>query len=198
MDEGEACFRTCQGHPGELLRNVLELHIVGLEELPPRRDVVEEVADSEIRPGRSRDLVCGKVNGSCKLDFAAHLVPRPPGLQCHFGNGGNGGEGLAPEAECGDVIEVLGRGNLGCSVSLEAQHSLVGSHSASVVYNLDQCSPGIGQDHRHLGGAGIHRVLHQLLDYGGRPLDDFARRYHIGNVAGQYANVHLTAGSRTW
>ena len=123
--------------------------------------------------------------GVCELYLAAYLVFGPPGLQCHLGDCGNGGEGLSPEAESYNVIEVLSRGNLGRGMPLEAQHGLVRGHSAAVVNHLDQCSPGIGQDYRHLGGSGIHSILHKLLDDGSRPLDDLPRRYHIGNVAGQ-------------
>jgi hypothetical protein len=54
---------------------------------------------------------------------------------------------------------------------------------AAVIDHLDQCPSGILDDHGHLIGTGIHRILHQLLYHGRRSLNDLSRSDHVCYVA---------------
>ena len=64
-------------------------------------------------------------------------------------------------------------------MSLKTQDSLVGRHSASVVYDLDQCPSGVLDDHRNLVCTGVYGILHKLLHHGRRSLHDLSRGDHV-------------------
>jgi hypothetical protein len=52
-----------------------------------------------------------------------------------------------------------------------------------------------GHDHGYLVCACIYRVLYQFLNYGGRSLDNFARRNEVGDILWKYLKP---AHYRSW
>ena len=164
VHQTEAYSGPGESHADEFFRDMFQLHVVRFEELSPCRHIVEKISYGNAGSCRCGDFCGGDMSGVCEFDLAADLVFRPPGFERDFRNGCDGGQCLAPEAESGDVHQVLRSGNLGCGVSLEAQHSLVRSHSAAIVNDLYQCPSGIGQYHRDLVRSCIHCILHQFLD----------------------------------
>ena len=65
---------------------------------------------------------------------------------------------------------------------LEAQHCVIRGHAAAVVDDLDERAAGIGNHDLHVRGAGVHRIFHEFLYYGGGPLDHFPRSNHVCNI----------------
>ena len=76
---------------------------------------------------------------------------------------------------------------------LEAQYGVGRRHSGPVVYHLNQSSTGVGHDDFDVGGAGVDRILHQLLHHRSGALHHFSSGYHIGQAGRQYLQfTHLT------
>ena len=187
--EGEGNVRTGDGYPGELLYNMLELDVVGLEELAACGNVVEDVAHGEGRAAGSSYLLLRDELGGGEDDLGADLVFGAAGAQGDFGHSRYRGKRLAAEAEGHYVLKVLGRGDLGSRVTLETEHGVVSGHAAAVVDDLEERTPRVGGDHRHAARAGVQGILHEFLHHGRGPLYDLARGDHVGYVAGQYPEL---------
>jgi len=99
VDKGEGDVRPGEGDALELLHDVAELHVVGLEELAAGRDVVKEVADREVGALGGGDFAGGQVLGAGEFHLHAHFVLLPAGPEDHVGDGGDGSEGLPAETE---------------------------------------------------------------------------------------------------
>ena len=123
--EGEGDFGPGEGHALELLQDVAELHVVRLEELAAGGNVVEQVPDGEVGAFGGGDFARGEVLGAGEMDLHAHFVLLAAGPEDHIGDGGDGCEGFPAESEGGDLLQVLGGGDLGGGVALEAQHGVV-------------------------------------------------------------------------
>ena len=77
------------------------------------------------------------------------------------------------------------------------------AHAGAVVAHLDQGLAALLQLHPHVPGAGIERVLHQLLHHRSGALDDLARGDLIGDgvrqdgdAAGHRENLAADGGHR--
>ena len=183
MSQGEAHVRASQGHSHELCHDMLELDVVRLEELTSCRNIVEKVAYREVGASRCSYLLSSKVLRISKIHLTSDLVSVSAGLECHFCHSCNRSKGFAAETECKDVLEVVSCMELGCGMTLEAEHRLVRRHSAAVVDDLDQGTSGILNLHGHLVGTSVNGILHEFLDHGCRSLHDLSRGYHVGYIA---------------
>ena len=108
----EAHLITREGHMGEFRHDMLELHIVRLEELASGRHVVEKVPHREIRPPRSGRHGSGDMLRIRKDHFASHLILFPARTEGHLRHGGYGCKRLSPESECHDACQIFRRGYL--------------------------------------------------------------------------------------
>ena len=179
-------FRTGQGHAQEFVYDMFQFGIVALEKLAAGRHVVEEVADLEIGAlGRRYGRLLHKP-GCRHTHQSARFILLPAGFQRHLGHGRNRGESLSAEAEGRNALQILRFGDLGGSVALEAEQSLVSGHSASVVYHLNKGAAGIENHHRDAFGPGIDGILDQFLDNGGGAGNHLARRDKVGYILGKY------------
>ena len=164
---------------------MLELDIVGFQELAPGRSVVEKVADREIGADGSRHRGGLRPAFASGADLRGGFVARPSGPERHFGDGRDAREGLAPEAVGHDFIEILRGGYLRRGVPLETEHGVGSAHAAAVVYDLYERASGVGDYDGDLRGSRVDSVLHELLDHRCRALDDLARGYHVGDLRGK-------------
>ena len=97
------------------------------------------------------------------------------------------GQRLAAKAQNGDLLQLL-VDELGGGVALERQRQLLRRHAAAVVGDLDQRLAAGLQRHLDPAGAGVDRVLDQLLDHRGRSLDHLAGGDAVGHGLGQAAD----------
>ena len=100
---------------------MLEFDIVGLEELSPGRDIVEEIADTEISSPWSRNLLCCKALRVRELHLTSHLVFLATGLERDLGYSRNRGKSLSTEAESQDMLQIFCRMKLGSIRYLTAE-----------------------------------------------------------------------------
>ncbi len=74
-------------------------------------------------------------------------------------------------------------------MTLQRELRVLAIHPRAVVAHANQRLAPVLQLDADRSGAGIEAVLDQLLDDGGRPLDDFARRDLIGDGPGKYLDA---------
>ena len=193
VDEAERDSGAGDRDSCEFFDYVLEFHVVGFQEFPSCRNVVEEIPDRDVGSLGYRGLFCRDVLRCRETDFASGFLSFFPGLQGDLRNGGYRSQGFSSETEGHYPFEVFRCGYLGCCVALEAEHGLVRIHAASVVYHLYESPAGIGDHHADLVGSGIHGILNKLLDHRRRSLHDFSCGDHVGYVAGKDTDFHSLA-----
>jgi hypothetical protein len=151
------------------------LGAVGLQERPPDRGVEEEVADLHHRADGAAATPDRAGDPGLDLDLRALVGVGASGLAADLGNLGDRRQGLAPEAERADVMQVIGLDELARRVGLERQEQVVGEHPLAVVGHPDQVLPAALDGDLDPPGLRVDRILHQLLHDRRRPLDHLAR-----------------------
>ena len=104
-------------------------------------------------------------------------------------HGTDGGQRLTAETEgqnCGEIVVL----QLGGSVALYRQGEISAIHAASIVGDADEAQAAAIGHHVDARGAGIDRVLDQLLDDACRALYDLASGDAIDEVRRQLAYGH--------
>ncbi len=118
-----------------------------------------------------------------QADMGASGLASGAGDDVHIGHRGDAGQRLATKAEGGYGFQVVYVGYLAGGMAAEGQLHFIGRDAPAVVRNPYQGrspTPGL---HRDAAGAGIQRVLHQLLDHRSRPphhLTGGDARYQLG------------------
>jgi hypothetical protein len=142
------------------------------QELAPGRNLVEQPFDPHPGAGRQRRRpLAGRL---AVIDCDSPAVGAAyPAFQGQPRDAGDRRQGLPAEAEAGDAVDRI-VGELGGGVPLEREAHLVRRHPAAVVGHFDQLEPARRQPHRDLRRSGVERILDDLLERAGRPLDDLA------------------------
>ena len=70
---------------------------------------------------------------------------------------------------------------------LDRERELLARHADAVIDHREEAAPAFLQDDGDAMGAGVDRVLDQLLDRAGRTLDHLARGDAVDQVGGQTA-----------
>ena len=92
---------------------------------------------------------------------------------------------LAAKSKRCNRLEILERGDLAGGVALHGERQLVGLDADAIVAHPHQAEAALLDVDLDAPRAGIERVLDQLLDDGGRPLDDLAGGDLIDQGGGQ-------------
>ena len=190
MAQGKPNLATRQRHTLELFDDVFELNSVALEILAAGRHIVEKVAHGKVGTLGRRHLGNARLLGRGKSDFTARLVFFPAGTEGHLRNGRDAGQGLSPETEGQNLVQIFRFRDFAGRVPLETKHGIIGRHSATIVHHPDQGSAPVHDGDVNPVGSGIHGIFHQLLDHRGGTLYHLAGRNHIGQVARKNFNVH--------
>ena len=88
---------------------------------------------------------------------------------------GHGGQRLPPEAKCLDARQVLISGQLAGGESLTDDWQVFSADPVAVVLDLDPRESSVLRHDRDGGGAGVNRVLDELLHRRGGTLNHLAR-----------------------
>ena len=183
--EGDRRVRQREAQDG--LAHGLALGALGLEELEARRRREEQVAHLDAgaggagrghRPGRRTAL---------DREQERAVLARGPRAQREAADAGDRRQRLAAKAERPDPQQVVVR-ELRGGVALDRERELVRGHAAAVVGDRDQRLAAAGELDRDPPRAGVERVLDQLLDRRGRPLDHLARGDAVDQMLGQAAD----------
>ncbi len=174
---------------GDDARDLGGFGAVGLQELPPRRQVVEQIVDLDHRPLACAHLDDRRGRAAVDADLGAGLVAARPGAQHEMGDGRDGGERLAAESERQDGGEIVGAANLARRVALDGEPCVLGRHPFPIVFDADLLLAAQLDVNGHPAGAGVDGVLDQLLDDRGRTFDDLARGDLVCDLRGQTIDV---------
>jgi len=104
---------------------------------------------------------------------------------CH---GGDARQRLAPESEADDGVEVRELRQLARGMANECHRELVRSDAHPIIADSNRCAARPAYVDVDAPGAGIERVLHQLLDDRRRPLDHLACRDGVGDLGCEQKN----------
>ena len=143
------------------------------QELAPRRHLVEQALDPDPRPGGQSGGPLACLGAMVDLD-SPPVMPRDAAVEGQSRDAGDRRQGLAAEAEAGDILDMI-VGQLRGSVAFERQMHFGGRHPAAVVADLDKVEPPRREPDRDVARAGIEAVLDQLLQRARRALDHLAR-----------------------
>ena len=145
-----------------------------LEELAPRGHRREQVGDLDA--GALRRAHRARVPDLAGLDAQLEALGRAAGPrpQPQLGDRGDRGQRLAAEAVGADPLQVLEVGDLAGGVTLEREARVGRAHAAAVVRDGDEIATAVAHLDADPRGAGVERVLDQLLHHRGRALDHLA------------------------
>ncbi len=186
--EFEGDLGVAERHAAELVLDLSGRGGALLEEAPPRGDVVEEVADEELRTDGAGDGLLSREEAAVDRHLGAQLLPGAARAQLDLRHGGDRGECLAAEAEGAQGVEVVGRADLRGGVAVEGEACVDGRHAAAVVHDLDELLAAVAEVDLHAAGPRIDGVLHHLLDDRGGAVDHLAGGDLIGYHLGQQAD----------
>ena len=74
-------------------------------------------------------------------------------------------------------------------MALEGEQRIVAHHAATVVHDADELAAAAFDLDADAGGAGVERVLEQLLDHGRGTVDHFAGGDLVGDLVGEYVDA---------
>ena len=189
----EVLLRMRQRVVGDQSRDVGQLCAFGAEKLAPGRSVEEQIGDGEGGSSGQRgvvhvqNLAAGNFKAGTDGVFSVGGACRR--FQRHAGDGGDGRQRLAAEAEGRDGEQVVSGAQLGGGVALEGQQGIVAVHAVAVVCDADQ-PPSAGLDlDADAVGARVQGVLQQFLHHGCRPVHHLACGDLVGNLVGKDADA---------
>ncbi len=132
--------------------------------------VEKQVADDD--GGTHRTTGGGDLlrHAALQMELRALLRLRQTGEHVHPCYGGDGRQRLTAKAQRADGVQVIGGTQLAGGVAEKGGGELMGGDAAAVVGDAEIRQAALFQLHRHGGGAGVQRVLQQLLAHGGRAL----------------------------
>ena len=87
-----------------------------------------------------------------------------------------------------DALEVVERGNLAGRMARQGQADLLRPDPGAVVAHANQPASAPLELHFDALRAGVEGILDQLLDHGGRPLDDLTGRDLVDEFVGKNLN----------
>ena len=160
-----------------------------LHEFQPGGGVVKEVPDQNGGALRRSGGLHRAGDAPLQGQGGPHGVLPPPGEDFHPADGGDGGQGLAPEAQGADGGQIPGLTELAGGVAEEGGGQLLRRDAAAVVGDTDEGHAAVLDLHHQGGRARVNGVLHQLLDHAGGPLHHLAGGDQVRHVGGQLLNM---------
>ena len=159
---------------------------LGLEKLAPRRGVEVEVAHFDRRAGAERRRHRRGKLGSFGGDRPRVPLARDAARERQARDRSDARERFAAEAETRDALEIGERLDLARRVARECELKLFARDAAPVVAHSKELHAARLEVHRNRARARVEAVLEQLLQRGGRSIDDFARGDLVGEKLGQH------------
>ncbi len=172
--EREADLRIAQRQLRDEPRDLRGLGPVRLEKLASRRKVVKEIGDLDRRAFRRPGFSNRRDGSAVDPDLGARIHLPGPRAHHEVRDRRDRREGFAPESERRDGRQIVSAADLARRVPLDGQACILRIHSLAIVVYPDQLLAAQLHDDRQPPRTRVNGVLDQLLDDGGRPLDDFA------------------------
>ena len=196
--QGEAHLRMGDRHPSQNIRDRLRLGPVAFQEFQPCRRCRKEVAHLDAGAGRMSGGLDRRLAPLVDANRMGVLGAGAATRDLEQRDGADGGQGLAPKAEGGDVRQIA-VGDFRGGVALDAEREIVRVHASAVVDDANQTPPTCLDHDIDVAGPRVDRVLDELLHGGGRALDDLACRDAVDEDGVEAADIHRAgAPGRAW
>ncbi len=176
-------------------RDLRRFGAVRLQKLAPRRQVVEEVAHLDGGALGRADLDGRGHRAAVHANLRAALLPARARPQHEVRHRRDRRQRFAAKTEREDGRQIVGAADLAGRVPLDRQPRVLRHHPFAVVLDAHLFLAAELDVDRETPGAGVDRVLDQLLDDRGRTLDDLAGRDLVREVGGEA--VILPMGGRS-
>ena len=174
MCQGEPDLEARQRQPLEHSQHVLVLGALGSQELAARRHVEEQVAHLDARSRRMRGRCGARERAVTRLDTPGVLGLVRSRREREPRHGSDAGQRLAAKSQGGDALEIIERCDLAGRVPGEREADFLRLDPDPVVTHPNEPAAAALELNVDARGAGIERVLHELLDHGGGTLDHLA------------------------
>jgi hypothetical protein len=162
--DGEAHLRVAECELRRQPRDLGGFRRVGLQELAPRRQIVEEVRDLDAGAFGGADLADRGDRAGVHLDFGPALGAARARAHREMRDRGDAGQRLAAEPEGVDRAEIRRVRDLARGVPLDRQPGIVGVHAGAVVLDPDQSLAAELHRNGDAPRACVERVLDEFLD----------------------------------
>ena len=189
VPEREVDLRVGQRQSGEGLVGVTELGLRGPQELSAHWGVEKQAANFDRRADRASARRNARAGAADYLDLGPALAIGRSATQRQPAHLGYRGQCLAAEPERADAEQVVGLRELAGSVTGHGQLELVGRDAVAVVDHADHLHPAGGDRNVDPRRPGVDRILHQLLNHAGRPLDHLTGGDFIDQGLGKTLNI---------
>ena len=158
---------------------------VGLQKLPARRQVVEQIADFDGRAFGTAGFLHRRDGAAVDANLRAGHVAAQPRLHDEVRDRRDAGQRFASEAERVDGGEVVGALNLARRVTLERQPRILRAHPFAIVFDAHEPLAAQLDVDLDAARARVDGVFDELFDDRGRPLDDLAGGDLVREVGGK-------------
>jgi hypothetical protein len=173
LREAETETLARERESGHGIRNAAPFRAGAPQEALPGRRVVEQLPNADGRTGTARGLPHLENPAPGGTNQRADAI-RGSRLDLEVRHRADGGERLAAKAEAPHTNEIVRAPDLGGRVAGDGELRVLALHAASVVAHADAGAPALFHGNVDRQGAGVERVLDELLDDGGGALDHFA------------------------
>src|SRR5690606_25650103 len=123
----------------ELINDMLEFDRIGLQEIPARRNVVEQILYTDTSSLFTGNWFLLLYLRSFNHNTGAQFVCGKSRSHFHLRHGSNRREGFTAKTFCLQREEILSRSDLRGRMTLQTHSSISLRHTGTVVNNLDQC-----------------------------------------------------------
>ena len=180
-------------------RDLRALGAVRLQELPPRRQVVEDVVDLDARAFGRADFGDRRDRAAVDADLGPALLSPRARPQHEMRHRRDRRQRLSSKPHRRDRGEIVGAADLARRMTLDRQARVLRLHPLAIVVDAHLLLAAELDVNRDARGAGVDGVLDELLDDRGGTFDDFAGGDLIGEVGGQpvdLAHARSSGGRR--
>ena len=191
LDETEVDIGIGQRVASDQIGDPASLGVLRLEELATGRDVVEQIVHTHDGPAGGPDRLHRSDLPRFDNDTRPDLFAGGPRYELQPAYSPDRGQGLAAEAEACDRHQVVDGLQLGGRIASNRQRDFLRRDSRTVIGHLDKAATALFDANLDGPSTGVERVLDQLLDDRGRPLDDLTRSDRRRDALGENAYQHL-------
>ena len=188
-EEADGDLRMAQGDLGNETGGGGALGAVALHEFQPGGSVEKQVPDSKGGALRTARRFHRAGNAALQAEGSALRGPLLPGEHVQPADGGDGRQGLPPEAQGADGRQIPGGAHLAGGMAEKGGGQLPGSDAAAVIRHPDEGHAAVLQIRHHGGRPGVYGVLDQLLDDAGGALYDLPGGDEVRYVGGKLLNM---------
>ena len=186
-----------QRQMGDQAGNRTGLRAVALHEFQPRRRIEKEIAHDHAGPLGAAGLAHRAGHAALQMQHRTGRRILCAAENVQPGDGGDGGQRLAAEAQRADGGKVFRCAQLAGGVAQKRGGQLVRRDAAAVVADAKIRHAAVLDLHGHGGGAGVDRVFQKLLDHAGRTLHHFTGGDQVRNMRGKLLNMRHETASLT-